>query len=60
MTSDWQEVTLKGNYVDATVAPPTPANETIAWSANSAALAYIVIRRPVRVAMHGLALLGGS
>lgn len=56
----WQEVTLKGNYVDATVAPPTPANETIAWSANSAALAYIVIRRPVRVAMHGLALLGGS
>ena len=56
----WDEVALKGNYVDPSVAPPTPAQEPIAWSENSAALGYILMREPVRVAMHALALLGDS
>lgn len=54
----WQEVTVKPNYIDVSTAPPTPTAEPVAWSENSAALAYILIRRPVRVALHALALLG--
>jgi hypothetical protein len=56
----WPEVTLKGNYIDVSVAPPTPSGESIAWSQNSAALGYILVRRPVRVALHALALLGDA
>ena len=56
----WQEVQLKGNYIDVSAAPPTPAGEAVAWSENSAALGYILMRRPVRVALHALALLGGA
>ena len=54
----WTDVKLKGNYIDIATAPPHPSGETVAWSGNSAALAYILMRRPVRVAMHALALLG--
>ena len=54
----WQEVAVKGDYLDISVTPPKPAAEPVGWSENSAALAYILIRRPVRVAMHALALLG--
>jgi hypothetical protein len=54
----WQDVAVKGNYIDVSTAPPKPAAEPVAWSENSAALGYILIRRPVRVAMHALALLG--
>jgi hypothetical protein len=53
----WLEVALNGNYIDVTKAPPTPSGESVAWSENSAALAYILMRRPVRVALHALALL---
>lgn len=56
----WQEVKLKGKYVDVSFAPPTPSHEGVAWSENSAALAYILIRRPVRVALHAQALLGDA
>jgi len=56
----WQEVKLKGSYIDVSSAPPTPSGESVAWSENSAALAYILMRRPVRVALHALALLGGA
>jgi len=54
----WQEVAVKPNYIDVSTAPPTPSGESVAWSENSAALAYILVRRPVRVALHALALLG--
>lgn len=54
----WPEVSLRGNYVDVTKAPLKPANESVAWSENSAALGFILMRRPVRVALHALALLG--
>ena len=55
----WQEVKLNGAYIDVSAAPPQPSGETVAWSENSAALGYILIRRPVRVALHALALMGG-
>lgn len=54
----WQEVAVKGNYLDLSTAPPKPAGEPVAWSADAAALAYILMRRPVRVALHARALLG--
>jgi hypothetical protein len=54
----WPEVSLKGKYIDVSKAPPKPSGEPVAWSENAAALAYILIRRPVRVALHALALLG--
>jgi hypothetical protein len=54
----WPEVSLKGNYIDVTKPPPKPAGESVAWSESSAALDYILMRRPVRVALHALALLG--
>jgi hypothetical protein len=54
----WQEVKLKGKYLDVLFAPPTPSHETVAWSESSGALGYILIRRPVRVALHAQALLG--
>lgn len=54
----WQEVAVKGGYLDVSIAPPTPAGEPVAWSENSAALGYIFMRRPVRVALHARALLG--
>lgn len=56
----WQDVQLQvqGNYIDVSKAPPTPANESVAWSENSAALGVILMRAPVRVAFHALALLG--
>jgi hypothetical protein len=54
----WQDVSLQGNYIDVTTAPTKPANESVVWSGNSASLGYILVRRPVRVALHALALLG--
>ena len=56
----WPEVSLKGKYIDVSKTPPTPSAEPVAWSENPAALAYILIRRPVRVALHALALLRDS
>jgi hypothetical protein len=56
----WQEIQFKGSYIDVSVAPPMPSGELVAWSENSAALGYILMRRPVRVALHALALLGGA
>ena len=54
----WQDVQLQGNYIDISKAPPKPAGESVGWSENSAALSFILMRRPVRVAFHALALLG--
>jgi hypothetical protein len=56
----WEEVKLKGSYIDVTAAPPRPSGEPVSWSENSAALAYILMRRPVQVALHAIALLGGA
>ncbi len=59
----WTEVTLdRGRFLNPTSTQATPPGETIAWGTSSAAMAYILMRRPVRVAMHGRALLpaGGT
>ena len=35
-----------------------PQREGVTWGANSASMAFILLREPVRVALHALALLG--
>jgi hypothetical protein len=54
----WRDVVLQGHHIDVSAAPPTPSGEPVAWSESSAALGYILMRRPVRVALHARALLG--
>jgi hypothetical protein len=55
----WPEVTLdRGHFLDPTSNQAAPPGEPkVAWGTDSAAMAYILMRRPVRVAMHGRALL---
>jgi hypothetical protein len=61
----WSDVRLDGNFLNPSAAPaprngvPWGQNEPVAWGESAAAMAYILMRRPVRVAMHGRALLGG-
>jgi hypothetical protein len=55
----WSDITPAGGFLDPAVAPATaPVREGVAWSASAATMAFILERRPVRVAMHALALLG--
>ena len=54
----WDDVTPTGNFLDATKPPAFTANEPVTWSRDAAAMAFILMRRPVRVAMHAGALLG--
>lgn len=56
----WADVALAGSYLDVARPPPPPSGEQIAWSESSAALGYILMRRPVRVALHARALLGDA
>jgi hypothetical protein len=58
----WPEVTLDRDFLNPASAPamPSPAPEGITWGASAAAMAFILMRRPVRVAMHGRALLAGA
>jgi hypothetical protein len=55
----WPEVTLNGVFLDPTSTTPAP-REGVAWGASAAAMAYILMRRPVRVAMHARALLAAA
>jgi len=48
---------LAGNFLSATTAPKFKADEIAGWSENSAAMAFVLMRRPVRVAMHANALI---
>ena len=54
----WNDVTLSGEFLNPAIAPATPTREGVAWSAGAATMAFVLERRPVRVAMHALALLG--
>jgi hypothetical protein len=54
----WNDITPTHGFLDPAVAPSSPSREGIAWGQNGAAMAYILMRRPVRVALHGRALLG--
>jgi hypothetical protein len=52
----WDQVTPVGNFLSTTNAPAFTAVEPVAWSENASAMAFILMRRPVRVAMHATAL----
>jgi hypothetical protein len=54
----WVDFPPDQNFLNPAATVPTPSGETIAWGQNAAALAYILMRRPVRVALHGQAMLG--
>jgi hypothetical protein len=54
----WNDVTLGGAFLDPATAPATPTREGVTWGLGAATLAFVLERRPVRVAMHALALLG--
>jgi hypothetical protein len=61
----WGDVTLDGDFLNPSATPAARdgvawgQSEQVAWGASAAAMAYILMRRPVRVAMHGRALLAG-
>jgi hypothetical protein len=52
----WDQVTTAGNFLSATKAPAFTASEPVVWSEDASAMAFILMRRPVRVAMHATAL----
>jgi hypothetical protein len=54
----WKDVTVSGAFLDPATAPVTATREGVAWSADAATMAFVLERRPVRAAMHALALLG--
>jgi hypothetical protein len=49
--------TLDRDFLNPGSAPTPATREGVAWGPNAAAMAYALMRRPVRVAMHGRALL---
>jgi hypothetical protein len=53
----WEDFSSTGNFLSTASAPDFTAIEPVIWSQNSAAMAFILMRRPVRVAMHALGLL---
>jgi hypothetical protein len=56
--ASWQDVSA-AVFLDPAPAPKTAASrENVAWGASAASMAFILMREPVRVAMHALALLG--
>jgi hypothetical protein len=54
----WTDVTVPNGFLSPTSPPSPPEREGVAWGAGAAQMAYILMRRPVRVAMHGRALIG--
>ena len=53
----WNEVTLDRGFLNPGAAPANPAREGVTWGSSAAAMAFVLMRRPVRVALHGRALL---
>ncbi|HUI59643.1 MAG TPA: hypothetical protein VLX90_05445 [Steroidobacteraceae bacterium] len=53
----WDQVKLSGNFLNPSTAPAFTAVEPVTWSENAGAMAYILMRRPVRVAMYAGALI---
>lgn len=56
----WDQVTPTGNFLNATVVPNFTTTEQASWSENGGAMAYILMRRPVRVAMYASALIAAE
>lgn len=53
----WDQLKLTGNFLDPATAPAFTTTEPVVWSENAGAMAYILMRRPVRVAMYASALI---
>jgi hypothetical protein len=54
----WQDVP-SATFLDPASAPASgPQRESVTWGASAASMAYVLLRKPVRVALHALALLG--
>jgi hypothetical protein len=53
----WSDV-APGAFLDPS--QPLPRRDAVAWGESAAAMAYILMRKPVRVAFHGRALLGAE
>jgi hypothetical protein len=60
----WEDVGegggLSGDFLTTTSPPKFTSIEPVAWGDNAAAMAFILMRRPTRVAMHANALLAGQ
>jgi hypothetical protein len=56
----WDQVTPAGNFLNAASAPTFTTTEPVSWSENAGAMAYILMRRPVRVAMYASALVAAE
>ena len=56
----WDKIATAGNFLSATAAPAFTPIEPVAWTENGAAMAFILMRRPVRVAMHATALVSAE
>jgi hypothetical protein len=56
----WDQVTPTGNFLNPTVAPNFTTTEPVPWSENGGAMAHILMRRPVRVAMYATALVAAE
>ena len=54
------DVVLDHGFLNPASTLSVPSREAVAWGQDAAAMAYILMRRPVRVALHGRALLGGA
>ena len=53
------DVVLDHGFLNPASTLSVPSREGVSWGQDAAAMAYILMRRPVRVALHGRALLGG-
>jgi hypothetical protein len=51
---------LAGNFLTTTSAPEFTSIESVQWGENSASMAFILMRRPTRVAMHANALIAAE
>jgi hypothetical protein len=56
----WDQATPSGNFLNPTVAPKFTTTEPVPWSENGGGMAYILMRRPVRVAMYASALVAAE
>src|SRR5262249_39313219 len=53
----WNDVTPDRGFLSPVNLPANPNREGFTWGDSAAAMAFILMRRPVRVAFHGRALI---
>jgi hypothetical protein len=54
------DAALAGNFLTTSSAPQFTSIESVRWGENSASMAFILMRRPTRVAMHANALIAAE